>query len=73
MYCNYPRKTFNKIFYTCIQYGKRYALFFKDSNEIYAITMREEQSDDYYGAKVLKVIDLYSLEKTRTRLCVESI
>lgn len=63
MYCNYPRKTFDKIFYNSIEYGKHYALFFKDTNDIYAISMRAERSDLYYGTRVLKIIDLYSLEK----------
>lgn len=63
MYCNFPRKTFDKFFYNSIEYGKHYATFFKVSDGIYVISMRAERSDDYYGAKVLKVIDLYSLEK----------
>ena len=63
MYCNFPRKTFDKIFYNSIEYGKHYATFFKDSNGVYAISMRAERTDDYFGDKVMKVIDLYSLEK----------
>lgn len=63
MYCNFPRKTFDEIFYNFIKYGKHYATFFKDSDGIYAISMRAERTEDYYGSKVLKIIDLYSLEK----------
>ena len=62
MYCNYPRKTFDKIFYNSIEYGKHYALFFKD-NDVYAISMNSERMYEYCSYPVLKIIDLYSLEK----------
>lgn len=63
MYINFPRKTFDKILISYIENGNHYATFFKDSNGIYAISMKAERIEVYCGCPVLKVIDLNSLEK----------
>ena len=63
MYCNFPRTTFDKIFYNWIRTGNHYATFFKDTGGIYAISMKSERIYNYCGCPVLKVIDLNTLDK----------
>ena len=63
MYINFPRKTFDKILISSIENGNHYATFFKDSNDIYAISMKAKLIDNYWGRPVLKVIDINTLDK----------
>ena len=43
MYCNFPRTTFDKIFYNWIRTGNHYATFFKDTGGIYAISIKKNE------------------------------
>lgn len=64
MYCNYPRKTFDKYLHNTLDNGKHYAIFFKEhADGIYAIFMSKNRLYYYEGCPVLKVIDLNTLEK----------
>jgi len=63
MHYNFPQTTFDKIFYNCIRNGNHYAIFFKDTGGIYAISIKKERLYNYCGCPVLRVIDLNSLEK----------